>query len=342
MKKVAILGAGSWGTALAVVLAKKGINVNLWCRDVEQGLQLNKIRENLRYLPGVLLPQNINVVSDLQEAVENLDYVVMAIPTHGIREVLQKLALLMKPTSIVVNTAKGIEPETLMRLSQVFEDEIPGISQRFCVLSGPSHAEEVSRDMPTTVVAASVKREVAETVQDLFITPKFRVYTNPDVVGVEIGGALKNVIALATGISDGLGFGDNTKAALITRGMTEIARLGVKMGADPLTFAGLTGIGDLVVTCTSMHSRNRRAGIALGQGKKLEEVLKEMGMVVEGVRTTKAIQKLGEKYEVDLPISTEVYNILFNGNNPQEAVVNLMTRMRTHEMEEIVINKNQW
>jgi glycerol-3-phosphate dehydrogenase (NAD(P)+) len=342
MRKVSILGAGSWGTALAVILAKKGVEVNLWCRNETQASQLNKIRENIKYLPGVLLPQNIKVFSDLKEAVYSIECVVMSIPSHGIREVLQNLSPLLNSSAIIVNTAKGIEPQTLMRLSQVFNEELPGINERFCVLSGPTHAEEVSRDMPSAAVAASEKRQIAEMVQDLFITPKFRVYTNPDVVGVEIGGALKNVIALATGISDGLGFGDNTKAALITRGMTEIARLGVKMGANPLTFAGLTGIGDLVVTCTSMHSRNRRAGIALGQGKKLEDILNEMGMVVEGVRTTKAIQKIGERYDVDLPIASEVYNVLFKGINPQEAVVNLMTRMRTHEVEEIAINNNNW
>lgn len=342
MRKVTILGAGSWGTALAVTLAKKGIEVNLWSRNPKHVSQLQTIKENLNYLPGVILPQNINFISDLRIAVQNMECIVLAIPTHGIREVLQDLSQFLDSSAILVNTAKGIEPDTLMRLSQVFDDELPGINERFCVLSGPSHAEEVSRDMPTTVVAAATNREVAEKVQDIFMTPKFRVYTNPDVVGVEIGGALKNVIALATGISDGLNFGDNTKAALITRGMTEIARLGVKMGANPLTFAGLTGIGDLVVTCTSMHSRNRRAGIALGQGKNLNDILKDMGMVVEGVRTTKAVLLLAENYEVDLPIASEVYNVLFNSTSPQEAVVNLMTRIRTHEMEEIVTNKNEW
>jgi len=342
MKKIAILGAGSWGTALAVMLSKKGIDVKLWCRGAEQAFQLVNIRENLKYLPGVILPQNINITTDLDEAVLNVDCIVLAVPTHGIRELLQNSIHLLTPSTVLVNTAKGIEPETLLRISEIFEDEIPGISQRFCVLSGPSHAEEVGRDMPTTVVAASVNRKIAEMVQDIFISPKFRVYTNPDVVGVEIGGALKNVIALATGISDGLGFGDNTKAALITRGMTEIARLGVKMGANPLTFAGLTGIGDLVVTCTSMHSRNRRAGIALGQGKELNAVLRDMGMVVEGVPTTKAVVMLGEKYNVNLPIASEVYNFLFSGINAQEGVVNLMTRIRTHEMEEVVINQNDW
>lgn len=342
MRKVAILGAGSWGTALAVTLSKKGINVRLWCRSKEQAAKIISTKENEKYLPGVILPHNLDILTDLSEAVRNIDFIVLAVPTHGIREILPKIIHLLTPSTILVNTAKGIEPNSLLRLSEVFEEEIPGISQRFCVLSGPSHAEEVGRGMPTTVVAASVNRETAEMVQDVFITSKFRVYTNPDVVGVEIGGALKNVIALATGISDGLGFGDNTKAALITRGMTEIARLGVKMGANPLTFAGLTGIGDLVVTCTSMHSRNRRAGIALGQGKNLNDILREMGMVVEGVRTTKAVIMLGEKYQVDLPIASEVYNALFKGVNPKEGVVNLMTRIRTHEMEEIVANKSEW
>jgi len=342
MKKVAILGAGSWGTALAVTLSKKGINVKLWCRNEGQALQLTKTKENLKYLPGVILPHNIEIFTNLEKSVSDVEFVVISVPTHGIRGLLKNLVPILNPSTVIVNTAKGIEPETLMRLSEVYESEIPGISQRFCVLSGPSHAEEVGRDMPTTVVAAAANRKIAEMVQDLFITPKFRVYTNPDVVGVEIGGALKNVIALATGISDGLGFGDNTKAALITRGMTEIARLGVKMGANPLTFAGLTGIGDLVVTCTSMHSRNRRAGIALGQGKPLNDVLRDMGMVVEGVRTTQAVVMLGKKYNVELPISSEVYNVLFNGGNPKEGVVNLMTRIRTHEMEEIVTNQNDW
>jgi len=342
MKSVAILGTGSWGTALAVTLAKKGTDVKLWCRNEKQAAQIVKTKENVKYLPGVILPHNIKILSDLKDSVQDIECIIFAIPTHGIRGILKQFQQLIAPDSIIVNTAKGVEPDTLMRLSEIFEDEMPGVENRFCVLSGPSHAEEVGRDMPTTVVAASKNRETAEMVQDIFMTPKFRVYTNPDVVGVEIGGALKNVIALATGISDGLGFGDNTKAALITRGMTEIARLGVKMGANPLTFAGLTGIGDLVVTCSSMHSRNRRAGIALGQGKGLNEVLQDMGMVVEGVRTTKAVIKLGKKYEVDLPIAFEVYNVLFNDVNPKNGVVNLMTRIGTHEMEEIVANQYDW
>jgi len=342
MKEIAVVGAGSWGTALAVTLAKKGLNVKLWCRRPEQAKELYTKRENIKYLPSVVLPHNINILTNIEETILGVEYIVLAVPSHAVRNILNQIKNLLSPSTILINTAKGIEPETLMRLSEVFEDEIPGITPRFAVLSGPSHAEEVGKDVPTTVVAASIKRETAEKVQDIFMAPKLRVYTNPDVVGVEIGGALKNVIALATGISDGLGYGDNSKAALITRGMTEIARLGVKLGANPLTFAGLTGIGDLVVTCTSMHSRNRRAGIALGQGKQLEDVLKEMGMVVEGVRTTKAAVLLSEKFSVDLPIATEVYNVLFKGITPENGVVNLMTRMKTNEMEEIVIDKINW
>jgi len=342
MKQITVLGAGSWGTALAVTLAKKGWNVKLWSRRPEQVEQLNVSRENIKYLPGVVLPHNINALVDLEEALYGVEYIVLAVPSHVTRSIVAQIKNLISPSTILINTAKGIELETLMRLSEVVEDEIPGIKNRFSVLSGPSHAEEVGKDMPTTVVAASTCRQTAEKVQDVFISPKFRVYTNPDVVGVELGGALKNVIALATGISDGLGYGDNAKAALITRGISEITRLGAKMGANPLTFTGLTGIGDLVVTCTSMHSRNRRAGIALGQGKELNTILNEMGMVVEGVRTTKAAVSLSKKFKVDLPIVFEVNNALFNGVNPALGGANLMTRMRTHEMEEIVFEHGDW
>ncbi|MFZ5943481.1 MAG: NAD(P)H-dependent glycerol-3-phosphate dehydrogenase [Bacillota bacterium] len=342
MKEVVILGSGSWGTALGIILAKKGIGVKLWCRDKNFAEILINDRENKKYLPGVKLPSNIYFSADMESMVSRAECIVFAVPSHSLRGLLSQLKNLIPDQATVINTAKGIEPTTLMRLSEVFDDVIPEISSRFAVLSGPSHAEEVGREMPTTVVAASRNRQTAEKVQDIFMSPKFRVYTNPDLIGVEIGGALKNVIALATGISDGLGYGDNTKAALITRGISEIARLGLKMGANPLTFAGLTGIGDLVVTCTSMHSRNRRAGIALGQGKPLDIVLREMGMVVEGVRTTQAVRSLGEKYKVDLPISYEVYNVLFNGVPLAEGVVNLMTRIKTNEMEEIVDANEKW
>ncbi|NMA02128.1 MAG: NAD(P)H-dependent glycerol-3-phosphate dehydrogenase [Clostridia bacterium] len=342
MKHVAVLGAGSWGTALAVTLARKGLLVNLWARRQEQVDEINTLRENVKYLPGVVLPDNIKATTNLEEALANTEDIVLAVPSHSTRNIIQMIKNYLKPNSAIINTAKGIEPETLLRLSQVAEEEIPGISSRFAVLSGPSHAEEVGKAMPTAVVVASSSRKTAERFQELFFSPTFRVYTNPDVIGVEVSGALKNVIALATGISVGLGFGDNTAAALVTRGMTEIARLGVKMGANPLTFAGLTGIGDLVVTCTSRHSRNRRTGIALGQGQSLENILSEMNMAVEGVRTTKAIMKLKEKYNVNLPISEEVYKVLFQGVNPKDGVINLMTRDPVKEIEEVVLDDWDW
>lgn len=342
MKHIAVLGAGSWGTALAVTLARKGLLVNLWARRQEQVDEINTLRENVKYLPEVVLPDNIKATTNLEEALTNAEDIVLAVPSHSTRNIIQMIKNYLKPNSAIINTAKGIEPETLLRLSQVAEEEIPGISSRFAVLSGPSHAEEVGRAMPTAVVVASSSRKTAERFQELFFSPTFRVYTNPDVIGVEVSGALKNVIALATGISVGLGFGDNTAAALVTRGMTEIARLGVKMGANPLTFAGLTGIGDLVVTCTSRHSRNRRTGIALGQGQSLENILSEMNMAVEGVRTTKAIMKLKEKYNVNLPISEEVYKVLFQGVNPKDGVINLMTRDPVKEIEEVVLDDWDW
>ena len=342
MKHIAVLGAGSWGTALAVTLARKGLLVNLWARRQEQVDEINTLRENVKYLPEVVLPDNIKATTNLEEALTNAEDIVLAVPSHSTRNIIQMIKNYLKPNSAIINTAKGIEPETLLRLSQVAEEEIPGISSRFAVLSGPSHAEEVGKAMPTAVVVASSSRKTAERFQELFFSPTFRVYTNPDVIGVEVSGALKNVIALATGISVGLGFGDNTAAALVTRGMTEIARLGVKMGANPLTFAGLTGIGDLVVTCTSRHSRNRRTGIALGQGQSLENILSEMNMAVEGVRTTKAIMKLKEKYNVNLPISEEVYKVLFQGVNPKDGVINLMTRDPVKEIEEVVLDDWDW
>ena len=342
MKHIAVLGAGSWGTALAATLARKGLLVNLWARRQEQVDEINTLRENVKYLPGVVLPDNIKATTNLEEALANTEDIVLAVPSHSTRNIIQMIKNYLKPNSAIINTAKGIEPETLLRLSQVAEEEIPGISSRFAVLSGPSHAEEVGKAMPTAVVVASSSRKTAERFQELFFSPTFRVYTNPDVIGVEVSGALKNVIALATGISVGLGFGDNTAAALVTRGMTEIARLGVKMGANPLTFAGLTGIGDLVVTCTSRHSRNRRTGIALGQGQSLENILSEMNMAVEGVRTTKAIMKLKEKYNVNLPISEEVYKVLFQGVNPKDGVINLMTRDPVKEIEEVVLDDWDW
>jgi len=336
--KVTILGAGSWGTALAVLLARNGKKVNLWGR-LEDGVEeLNQVRENRRFLPGVQLPETIWATANLAEALEGVQNIVIAVPSQVVRTVVRQARDLIPEGALIVNVAKGIETTTLMRLSEVIEEEIGSKTSRISVLMGPSHAEEVGRDIPTAVVAASRKREVAEEVQDLFMGPRFRVYTNPDLVGVEIGATLKNVIALCAGISDGLGFGDNSKAALMTRGIAEIGRLGVAMGANPLTFAGLTGIGDLIVTCTSMHSRNRRAGIQIGKGVPLDKVLAEMGMVVEGVSATKAAVALSNRYNVSMPIAQEAYQVLFEGKNPLEAVMNLMGRPKVHEMEDIVSN----
>lgn len=269
MEKVCILGAGSWGSALGLVLAKKGYEVSMWTLSQEQADKINKTKENIDYLPGVLFPNNITLTTSLEEAVLNSKIIVLAVPSQAIRSVSSNLKPFVKDEQIIVDVAKGLERGTGLRLSEVVAEELP--NNPYVTLSGPSHAEEVARDIPTTVVVASENIEVAQIVQDMFMTPKFRVYTNPDIVGVELGGALKNIIAFGAGICDGLGYGDNAKAALMTRGIREIGRLGVKMGANLSTFSGLSGIGDLIVTCTSMHSRNRRAGILIGQGKSFLE-----------------------------------------------------------------------
>lgn len=331
--KIAVLGAGSWGTALAMVLSDKGYQVNLWSIIPEQVKEINEARRNNAYLKDIIIPEGIRAVALLEEAVMDVDFIVMSVPSSAVREVAKKIKTLLNENTIVVNTAKGIEPGTLKRLSEVIVEEIPGISDRLVVLSGPSHAEEVAVKMPTTVVAASSNEESAKKVQDLFMNDYFRIYVNSDVIGVEIGAAFKNVIALATGISDGLGFGDNTKAAIITRGMAEILRIGIAMGADPITFAGLSGIGDLVVTATSMHSRNRRAGIAIGKGEKIEDIKKKMGMVIEGVRTAEAILELNKKYKVDTPITNHVYKIIYENEDPRETVLELMKREKKREIE---------
>ncbi|PLR99755.1 NAD(P)H-dependent glycerol-3-phosphate dehydrogenase [Bacillus sp. T33-2] len=334
--KVAVIGAGSWGTALAMVLADNGHEVRLWGHNPEQIEEINERHTNKKYLPGITLPEAIKGFSSLREAMSDIELIILAVPTKAIRDVLRKIVDVHNRPMTIVHVGKGIEPDTLLRISEMIEEEMPAhLLNAVVVLSGPSHAEEVSLRHPTTVTASSKNMDAAERVQDLFINHNFRVYTNADLVGVEIGGALKNIIALAAGISDGLGYGDNAKAALITRGLAEIARLGVKMGASPLTFSGLTGIGDLIVTCTSVHSRNWRAGNMLGKGQKLDEVLNNMGMVVEGVRTTKAAYQLASKYDVKMPITQVLYDILFNNVDPKNAVDDLMTRRRTHEMEDL-------
>ena len=328
---IALIGAGSWGTALAVLLANKGFTVNLWTRRPELASAIKKERENKTYLPGVSLPANIKPLSgDLEAAIKNVALVVLSVPSHAVRAVARQLQPILPPGMIVLNTAKGLELDSNKRLSEVLLEL--GL-ERVAVLSGPSHAEEVGRGLPATVVAAAVDQEVAEYVQDIFMCPTLRVYTNPDLIGVELGGALKNIIALATGMADGLGLGDNARAALMTRGIAEIARLGVALGGKLLTFSGLSGIGDLIVTCNSMHSRNRRSGIQLGQGKTLEEVLAGMGMVVEGVRTTAAARELSQRLNIKMPITEEIYQVLYQKKPVADCVAALMQRPRTHEVE---------
>ncbi|MGI2327074.1 NAD(P)H-dependent glycerol-3-phosphate dehydrogenase [Planococcus sp. YIM B11945] len=336
MEKVSIFGAGSWGTALAFVLAQNGHDLLLWTHRSEQAEEING-HTNQKYLKNIRLPDNLIATSDLPKAVNHADVFVLAIPTKGIREVCEKIKENLTKKVLFVHVSKGIEPDSLKRISEMIREEIPEQwIEDVVVLSGPSHAEEVVLEQPTTVSAACENTRSAEHVQDLFMNQYFRVYTNTDVIGVELGGALKNIIALAVGITHGLGYGDNAKAALMTRGLAEIARLGVKMGASPLTFSGLTGVGDLIVTCTSVHSRNWRAGNLLGQGKSIEEVLEEMGMVVEGIRTTKAAHQLAEAYDVPMPITAALHSVLFDGVTTEEAVNNLMGRNKKNELEDLI------
>ncbi|MGL5347331.1 MAG: NAD(P)H-dependent glycerol-3-phosphate dehydrogenase [Peptostreptococcaceae bacterium] len=337
MGKICVLGAGSWGSALALVLAKKGYEVSIWTLNEEQAEKINKTKENIDYLPGILFPNNIKVTTDLQESVSDSELIVLAVPSQAIRSVSKQIKPFVKDNQILVDVAKGLEKGSGLRLSEVCKEELP--NNPYVTLSGPSHAEEVAKDIPTTVVVASEDLDVAQTVQDIFMSPKFRVYTNPDIVGVELGGALKNIIAFGAGVCDGLGLGDNAKAALMTRGIREIGRLGVAMGADISTFSGLSGIGDLIVTCTSMHSRNRRAGILIGQGKSLEETLKEVKMVVEGITATEVAYEEAKKLNVDMPITSAIYSVLHGGANAHEVVIELMMRNKTHEMEEVVNDK---
>ena len=300
MAKAGVIGSGSWGTALARVLSKNGHEVTLWSRREEESRMLREERENKSKLPGVKLPDDILCTTDLEQTVEGKDILVLATASPSIRSMAKKMAPYVAAGQLIVDVSKGIEEGTLMILTDVIAQEIPQC--RAAVLSGPSHAEEVGRDIPTTVVAGAKDRETAEYIQNLFMNKVFRVYTSPDMLGIELGGALKNVIALAAGAADGLGCGDNTKAALITRGIAEMSRLGVAMGGHIETFNGLTGIGDLIVTCASMHSRNRRAGILIGQGKTMQEAMDEVKMVVEGVNSAKAAKTLAEKYGIDLPV----------------------------------------
>ena len=324
MANVGVLGAGSWGTALSVLLTENGHQVTVWSIDENEVNMLNEKREHVQKLPGVKLPDSMVVTTDLEGTVKGKDFLVLAVPSPFTRSTAKKMAPFVAEGQIIVDVAKGIEEATLLTLSKQIEEEIPQAD--VAVQSGPSHAEEVGRKLPTTCVIGAKTRKTAEYLQSMFISPVFRVYTSPDILGIELGGSLKNVIALAAGIADGLGYGDNTKAALITRGIAEITRLGVKMGGRIETFSGLTGIGDLIVTCASVHSRNRKAGYLMGQGMSMQEAMDEVKMVVEGVYSAKAAAKLAEKYGVSMPIVDEVNAVLFDGKSPAEAVNDLMMR----------------
>ncbi|MDZ7260827.1 MAG: NAD(P)H-dependent glycerol-3-phosphate dehydrogenase [candidate division KSB1 bacterium] len=326
--KIGILGAGGWGTALAILLHSNQHQVTLWEYRQKAAQRLAAERINQEFLPGVVIPEGVIITSDLEQAKTNKDILVIVVPSHVVRSVGTQIGSLREaPETIVVSATKGIENDTLLRMSQVLLETIDGLkAENLVALSGPSHAEEVSRRIPTAVVAASVNLDAAKKVQQAFMNAEFRVYTNPDIIGVELGGALKNIIAIAAGICDGAGFGDNTKAALQPRGLVEMVRLGTKMGADPLTFAGLSGMGDLIVTCMSRHSRNRYVGEQVGKGRPLPEVLSEMVMVAEGVKTTQSAYELSKKYQVEMPITEQVYKILFEGKNPRDAMYELMMR----------------
>lgn len=327
--KVSVIGSGSWGTAVAVMLANKGYEIKLWSWIQEETDRLTRDRENKEFLPGVPFPENICCTHDIKECCDNSDLIITAAPSPATRTTAKTLAPHVKPGQKLVNISKGLENGSLKRLSEVYKEEIPQAD--ISVMSGPSHAEEVSRGLPTTNVVASEHEETAKYIQDILMSDNFRIYTSTDIIGVELGGALKNVIALCAGISDGLGYGDNTKAALMTRGLAEIARLGEAMGAKPVTFMGLSGVGDLIVTCTSMHSRNRRAGILLGEGNSLEETLNKVHMVVEGVNTATAAHELAHRYKVEMPIVEQAYGILYEGKNARDAVLSLMTREKKGE-----------
>jgi len=332
MAVISIIGAGSWGTSLSVLLHKNGHVVRVWSLFQEEVDMLNNEREHKRNLPGVKIPDEIRFTTDIEECLKGHDYIILVVPSQVVRETCRLFAPYACKDDIVVICSKGLEENTGMRLSEVLLSEVPNVQP--VALYGPSHAEEVAIGIPTTVVAASDNRDAAMKVQDIFMTPEFRVYTSSDLIGAEIGAALKNIIALCGGICDGLGYGDNSKAALITRGITEIARLGKAMGANPKTFTGLTGIGDVIVTATSNHSRNLRAGRLIGRGYTAEEAQKEVRMVVEGISATRAAKELADKYKVSMPIVEEAYKILFEGKDCRKAVYDLMTRSRKHETED--------
>ncbi|MFZ8015900.1 NAD(P)H-dependent glycerol-3-phosphate dehydrogenase [Fusobacterium watanabei] len=333
MAKISVIGSGGWGIALTILLYKNGHDLTIWSFDKREAEELKTTRENKTKLPNILLPEDIKVTDNLKEAVDNKDVLILAVPSKAIRSVSKSLKDIIKDNQIIVNVAKGLEEDTLKTMTDIIEEELKGKKPQVAVLSGPSHAEEVGKGIPTTCVVSAHNKELTLYLQNIFMNPSFRVYTSPDMLGVEIGGALKNVIALAAGIADGLNYGDNTKAALITRGIKEISLLGVAMGGEQSTFYGLTGLGDLIVTCASIHSRNRRAGILLGQGKTLDEAIKEVNMVVEGVYSAKSALMAAKKYNVEIPIIEQVNAVLFENKNAAEAVNELMIRDKKLEIQ---------
>jgi glycerol-3-phosphate dehydrogenase (NAD(P)+) len=329
MSKISLLGAGTWGSALAILLSGNGHDVTIWTKIEKEAKGLAENRNNLRNLPGAVLPETVKITLDMEEACRDRDLIVMAVASPYIRQTAKEAAPFIREGQILVNVSKGIEDRTLYTLSQVIKEEIPQAD--VAVLSGPSHAEEVSRGVPTTVVVGAETKVTARFVQDIFMNDIFRVYTSPDITGIELGGSLKNVIALAAGIVDGLGFGDNTKAALMTRGMAEISRLGIKMGGKMETFAGLSGFGDLFVTCTSKHSRNWNAGYLMGQGKSMEEAMQQVNQVVEGVNSARAALELANRHGVEMPIVEQINLLLFEKKSAKDALSDLLMRDRRKE-----------
>ncbi len=334
MSRISFLGAGSWGTALAIMLAKNGHQVVLWSKVQSEIAMLQEHREHIHRLPGVKLPDSIIITSDIAEACDSPDLIVFSVASPYVRSTAASVKGMIQPGQKIVNVAKGIEDNTLKTLREIICEELPQAD--VAVLSGPSHAEEVSVGVPTTVVVGADSRETAEQIQEIFMNERFRVYISPDIIGIELGGSIKNVIALAAGVIDGMGFGDNTKAALITRGITEITRLGIAMGGKAETFCGLSGIGDLIVTCTSKHSRNHNAGYLIGKGYTAQAALKEIGQVVEGVNSAKAAMALARKYQVDMPIVEQVNKVLFENANVLDAVQGLLARERCIEYPDLI------
>jgi len=332
MEKISVIGMGSWGTTLAILLAEKGYPVIGWEWIKARADDMQKTRENAIFLKGCMFPDNIEITNDLSFAAKHSEIIVLAVPSHVVKHIIGQVKNKLREKNIV-NVAKGIENESMLRMSEVIHDEAGIPFERIATLSGPTHSEEVSKKLPATIVAASISEEYAKSIQQIFMTDYFRVYTSTDIIGVELGGSLKNVIAIGAGISDGMGMGDNTKAALITRGLREITRLGAACGANPHTFSGISGIGDLIVTCDSLHSRNRYVGNQLAKGYTLKEILSSMEMVAEGINTTKSAYQLSHKMGVDMPITDKIYEVLFEGLSPREGVITLMTRSPKSEDE---------